>query len=198
MSHAETLAMCQRALARMDFPVEYSRGFNPHQRLSLPLPRSVGLEVDEDILCIRMETEASLLDVEDFKARFSSQLPDGCEVINANVAQTNSAARPIGATYLLEVQPDCFDENLKNRVGSILEQDSINVRRKIDEKGTIREVDVRPYLGAINVKGACIEVQCIVSPQGSIRVDEILKLLELDVMKLSAPVRRIKINWQTN
>ena len=189
--------MFQRALARMDFPVEYSQGFNPHQRLSLPLPRSVGLEVDEDVLCIRVKPQSSF-DPEDFKAGFSSQLPDGCEVIDASIAQTGSAARPVGAVYLLEVQPDFFDENLKNRIAGILAKDSINLQRKIDEKGRIRDVDVRPYLGAINVKGTSVEVQCAISPAGSIRVDEILELLGLDVAKLTAPVRRIRINWQTN
>ncbi len=190
--------MFQRALARADIPIEYSHGFNPHQRLSLPLPRSVGLEVDEDILCIRVKTEASLFDAEGFKAGLSSQLPDGCEVIDASIAQTGLSARPVGATYLLVVKPDFFDENLKNKIGDILAKDSINLQRRIDEKGRIREVDVRPYLGAMDVKGTCIEVQCIISPAGSIRVDEILELLGLDVMKLAAPVKRVNVNWQTN
>ncbi len=194
MSHAETLAMFQRALARADFPVEYSQGFNPHQRLSLPLPRSVGLEVDEDILSIKVKAEG--FDAEDFKARLSMQMPAGCEVLD--VAQSDTACRPVGAIYTLEVAEDFFDENLKNRIEDVMTKASIKVQRQIDEKGRIREVDVRPYLEAINVKDACVEVQCIISPAGSIRVDEILKLLELDVVKLAVPVRRVKINWQTN
>jgi len=158
------------------------------------LPRSVGLEVDEDILSVKVKAEG--FDAEDFKARLSIQMPAGCEILD--VAQSGTACRPVGAIYALEVMKDYFDENLKNRIEGVMTKDSIKVQRQIDEKGRIRDVDVRPYLGAINVKGACIEVQCIVSPRGSIRVDEILKLLELDVMKLAAPVRRIKINWQTN
>ncbi len=186
--------MFQRALARADIPIEYSQGFNPHQKLSLPLPRSVGLEVDEDMLCVKVK--AAGFNTGDFKTRLLAQIPAGCEILN--VAQSDMAGKPVGAIYVLEVLKDFFDENLKSRIGYVLAKDSISLQRQIDEKGRIREVDVRPYLGAINVKGTCIEVQCIISPAGSIRVDEILELLGLDVAKLAAPVRRIKINWQTN
>jgi radical SAM-linked protein len=194
LSHAETLAMFHRALARIDLPVEYSQGFNPHQKLSLPLPRSVGLEVDEDILFVRVK--AGSFNTDDFKTRLAIQMPAGCEILE--VAQSDTARRPVGAIYVLKVVEDFLDENLKNRIENILAQNNITLQRQIDEKGRIREVDVRPYLGAINVKNTCVEVQCIISPAGSIRVDEILKLLELDITKLAAPVRRVKINWQTN
>jgi radical SAM-linked protein len=186
--------MFQRALARMDFPVEYSQGFNPHQRLSLPLPRSVSLEVDEDILSVRVKADG--FNAEDFKAGLSAQMPAGCEILDA--VWSDAAPRPVGAVYVLEVAKDFLDDNLKNRIENILAQESISLQRQIDEKGRIRDVNVRPYLSTINIKDACIEVQCIISPAGSIRVDEILKLLELDVTKLAAPVRRVKINWQTN
>ena len=194
MSHAETLAMFQRALVRMNLPVEYSQGFNPHQRVSLPLPRNVGLEVDEDILSVRVK--ASGFNANDFKTRLSIQMPAGCEILD--VIQSATAYKPVGAIYVLEVAKDFFDENLKNRIKGMLAKNSIILLRQIDEKGKTRKLDVRPYISSINVKDTRIEVECIISQTGSIRVDEILKLLELDITKLAAPVRRIKINWQTN
>jgi hypothetical protein len=72
------------------------------------------------------------------------------------------------------------------------------LQRQNDEKGTTRNVDVRPYINAINVKGDLVAVECNIKPAGTIRVDEVLELLELDTTKLAAPVRRVNIEWQGN
>jgi len=43
-----------------------------------------------------------------------------------------------------------------------------------------------------------IIVECNISSAGSIRVDEVLGLLELDEGKLASPVRRTNVQWQVN
>ncbi|MBN2271219.1 MAG: DUF2344 domain-containing protein, partial [Sedimentisphaerales bacterium] len=50
LSHAETMKVFQRACARAGLDVAHTEGFNPRPRLSLPLPRSVGVESDEELL----------------------------------------------------------------------------------------------------------------------------------------------------
>jgi hypothetical protein len=57
LSHAETSRVFQRACARAGIPVKYSAGFNPHPKLSLPLPRSVGVESDDELLVVRLSDE---------------------------------------------------------------------------------------------------------------------------------------------
>jgi hypothetical protein len=41
-------------------------------------------------------------------------------------------------------------------------------------------------------------VECRISPAGSIRVDEIVGLLELDEGKLAGPIRRTDVQWLSN
>lgn len=196
LSHAETLVMFQRALTRADIPVEYSQGFNPHQRVSLPLPRSVGLEVDADMLCAKIKAKG--FDAQDFKTRLSSQLPQGCEILNVTVAAAGVMPQPAEATYILEVAKDYFDEGLVKKIESLLARDSISLQRQVDEKGRTRNVDVRPYLAAISAEDSLITVRCNISPAGSVRVNEILELLDLDATKLASPVRRTNIKWEKN
>ncbi|MBW7991664.1 MAG: DUF2344 domain-containing protein, partial [Planctomycetes bacterium] len=43
ISHAQTLSVFQRACVRAGIEIRYSQGFNPRPRLSLPLPRPVGV-----------------------------------------------------------------------------------------------------------------------------------------------------------
>ena len=57
LSHVETLKLFQRACARAGLQVRYSEGFNPRPRLSLPLPRPVGVESQDELLCVRVEQD---------------------------------------------------------------------------------------------------------------------------------------------
>ncbi len=90
LSHAETLRVCQRACARAGIPVKHTMGFNPHPRLSLPLPRSVGVESDDELLVLWLSVKRDSLDVSDVShEEYAAQirqvlqraLPAGVEVI---------------------------------------------------------------------------------------------------------------------
>ena len=52
LSHAETIRVFQRACVRAGVQIAYSQGFNPHQKMSLVPPRSVGVESNDDLLCL--------------------------------------------------------------------------------------------------------------------------------------------------
>jgi hypothetical protein len=57
-------------------------------------------------------------------------------------------------------------------------------------------LDVRPFLESIELDGNNIIIKCEITSAGSIRVDEILELLEIDIEKLTAPVKRTNVQWQ--
>ncbi len=194
--------MFRRACIMAGVEVRYTQGFNPHPRISLPLPRSVGLEVDDDLLCIRMtsgqQTSDLQFDSRNFKTRFSAQLPQGCEILAVDFAESGMSVAPCQATYILEIPQGCIDERLTARIKNLLAAETISMRRQINAKGNIRDVDVRPYLKAVTVLPGQVAVECNISSAGSIRVEEILKLLEQDVARLAAPVRRTSILWQNN
>jgi hypothetical protein len=46
------------------------------------------------------------------------------------------------------------------------------------------------------MEGGDIVVDCKVSPAGTMRVDEILGLLQLAVEDLAGPVRRVCVQWE--
>ena len=79
LSHAETMRLFQRALVRAGVQIAYSQGFNPHQKMSLVLPRSVGVESDDEILSLRLKDGQTGLDTEALKAA----LPEGIEIMSA-------------------------------------------------------------------------------------------------------------------
>lgn len=177
----------------------YSEGFNPRPKLSLPLPRSVGIEVDDDLLCLRIEsTEAQESDLCTLvKTMLSEQLPDGLEMLTARPAKAKTPIQPCQAVYLLAVRKEYLDEKLKNRIEYLLASENLNLRRQMGHENTkFKNMDVRPFLKSFELDDTGISVECKISSAGSIRLDEILKLLELDYGMLSAPIRRTRVQWQ--
>mgnify|MGYP001608428956 CR=1 FL=1 len=55
ISHHDTLRLFQRALARAALPVRHSEGFNPHPRMTLPLPRPVGIASDAEAVIVEFD-----------------------------------------------------------------------------------------------------------------------------------------------
>jgi radical SAM-linked protein len=192
------LKVFQRACVRAGIKVRYSQGFNPRPRLSLPLPRSVGIETEDDLLCVRVETSPQCSDIEQLSSTLSRQLPAGCELLGIRAADAKTAFQPCAATYLFTVRPQHLNDQLKAGIERLLASQSLNLQRRTDPAGRTRNVDVRPFLKTIEFDDKNIAVQCRISSAGSIRVEEILRLLELDTAGLAAPIRRTKTQWQSN
>lgn len=195
LSHAEMMSVFQRAFVRAGVDLEYSRGFNPHPILSLPLPRSVGVESEEELLCVRVKGAAAGFDSDGFKGRFSSELPLGCDFISVEILERKVTFQAVQARYVFAAGQPADVSELKKRAERLLGMERIEVDRRIDARGNVRTLDVRGYLKTIEIDDRVISVECEISPAGTIRVDEILRLLELDAEKLASPIRRKNIQW---
>jgi radical SAM-linked protein len=210
LSHAEMLKVFQRACVRAGLEVNYSQGFNPRPRMSLPLPKPVGVESEHDLLCLRINKRASTQEHErvgklcdSVETGLAKQLPEGIQLLSVYVADRNSSFQPIIATYVFPVQPELIDRRLKERIEILLASESLIVNRvagpdRQQAGRKAKSLDVRDFLQSIKLAKEDIVVECKISPAGSIRVDEILTLLELDEERLAGPVRRTKIKWQVS
>jgi len=197
------LRVFQRACVRTGIDILYSQGFNPRPKISLPLPRPVGVESDNELLCIQTTVDPDQPQVTNdesrIKTELSAQLPEGCELISVNTAQAGISFQPRSASYVFTVLPEHLNEGLSERIGRVTASENLNVRRQIDEKKSrFKNIDVRKFLKSIKSDNRSIIVECIISPAGSIRIEEILSLLELDESKLASPIRRTNVQWQDN
>jgi radical SAM-linked protein len=201
LSHAEMLRVVQRACVRVGIRVLYSQGFNPRPKLSLPLPRPVGVESDDELLCLRILKNTG--DTDDLcsfvKAELSAQLPAGCELLSVSTARTVKPFQPSSATYMLAVKSKYLNEKLKTTIARLLASENLNVQRGTGIKQSkVKNLDVRVFLKSIKMDNQGIIVQCNISSAGSIRIEEILRLLELDEDKLALPIRRTNVQWQAD
>jgi len=146
LSHGEMLRVFERSCIRAGVDFQYSRGFNPRARLSLPLPKSVGVEGHEELLCLRVRVRESAcgegdspvwgFEVDVLEVRLSEELPDGCEVVSVSVLESNRRFVPVGARYAIGVREQYLGKALVDRgVGGFWGRESIKVRRERGVKG---------------------------------------------------------------
>jgi radical SAM-linked protein len=178
--------------------VQYSQGFNPRPKLSLPLPRSVGIESDDELLYLRVA--ASGFDTEKFKTSLPCQLPEGVQLFEVDVLKSKEKFRAIAATYIFDVQEYGHNKKLRGRIKRLLESENLEIERQTEAKGAARTIDVRNFMKSVEFDEhrALVTVECKISSAGTIRVEEILRLLELEKEDLAGPIRRTKVQWKNN
>jgi radical SAM-linked protein len=205
LSHSETLRLFHRACIRADLPLQYSQGFNPHPKISLPCPRSVGVEAVDEVLIIKL----SLQKLEDSQDKFilqmkhalSRQLPRGCEIISVMGENEKMTFRPREVIYLITVKKQFINDSLRTRLNTVLKEEHLNVNRyRNTKRQEYKEVDLRPFMKSIDSvdkdNGSLnINIKCNVTDKGTVRVEEILNLFNLDIENLSAPVQRTSVKW---
>lgn len=205
LSHAETQRVLERACVRAGVPLRYSEGFNPHPRLSLPLPRPVGVQSDDELLVARLTTDGVPPgDRPAWEAAteqtLGRRLPEGITVLAVTLAASNAAFHPQSAEYLLPLRAtedaDRLDR-LRDRIESIMATDTCLVERNIPGRPRTRPLDVRPFLGEIRLEGGNLVVRHKICPAGSIRLEEIMQLFGLRTQDLAGPVQRTHVTWGT-
>jgi hypothetical protein len=157
----------------------------------------VGVESDDEMLCLWLDDGEAGFDVESLK----DELPEGIEIVSAKISMTKKVPEPSSARYVIKVKGT--DKGISERIAEILASKEIAVERPFDfaqgrqsgKSPKAKMVDVRPFLGSIRMQAGDVVVDCKVSPAGTIRVDEILGLLQLGVADLAQAVRRTGVQW---
>jgi radical SAM-linked protein len=202
LSHLEQMVAFQRACVRAGVDMVYTQGFNPHPIISIPLPRSVGVESDDDYFCLRIKDSKASFDSRRFQAALSTQMPAGFKLNSVCVSQSKKLPFPQAAVYFLPTKSSLLDDNirqekLKSAISGFLASASLIVPRKAEPKRRrVKNVDVRGFIDDIILQESGVAVRCKIYSGGTIRVDEILALLGLSVSDLSGPVRRTSVQWK--
>ena len=232
LSHSQMLNVFHRACIRAELNLQYSQGFNPRPKISLPLPRPVGIESDDELIvipCIDSSEQSFLEDSDDNQLALQSlqalsvQLPDSCKLISAQIVLKKTPFQPCEASYIFTIDEKYFDKNLQNKIDVLLNNESLFIERPIGNKGKAREryakkseqnqsrenistgnlkskftkkIDIRSFLISIVIKQNCIIIKYRISPEGSIRINEIMDLLDLNIEYLACPIKRTNVKWQ--
>lgn len=204
LSHAETVRLMCRALIRSGTALRYSEGFNPRPKLSLPLPRSVGVAADNDLFCVSIlcpDDKDRDISVK-LKSDISKQLPADCELISVESFDGKVSPKAVSAKYYFPIEAEIMNEAFQTDVEDLNQQiagnKDITILRRIDAKGRTRQVNIGAFLESIELDEYGITAKCMISNAGTIRPGEVLELLKLDHSVLTGPIRRHSVQWKMN
>lgn len=186
------MRMFERALARTDLPVRFSEGFNPRPKLSLPLPRPVGVATTVDVLAVEF---AGPVDPEEVLRQLRPQMPEGVSLRESWTLAGQRPMQPESAGYSLEL-PAEEARRIGDQVRSIVGAATWPIQRKQDEFNPGKEIDLRAYLLDAALNGNRLDWTVRVTGGGSIRPSEFLNAVGLDPAGWQHRVCRTSIAWQ--
>jgi hypothetical protein len=161
--------------------------------MSLPLPRPVGVEAEEELLVAKLREESGTVEnraerEEAVKRALAGQLPEGMEVLAVELLEPGASFQPQSAEYGLPLRTEeeaGLAERLQHKVAEVMQSDRCVVERAFGAGQAARPVDVRPFLLSVHLESGALTVQHRTGEGGSIRVEEILRLFGLSLQDLA-------------
>lgn len=181
ISHLDTVRVFTRAIQRAKIPVLWSEGFNPHQKLSIAQPLSVGTESEYEVADLEVEDGT---DPEAVKRALNEALPDGIRIlaIKDDFDATSVFERIETSRYRLFFPATIYPaiEALEEITERALAREEILVRRR-KKKGKKRifvDEDIKPDIFSIEWKeergGSALYALLKAGGHGNLRPDRFL------------------------
>src|SRR4030043_1901316 len=105
ISHLDLMRLWERAFRRAGIPLLYSEGFNPHPRLSLAAPLSVGVSSSAELMDVYLKSRISS---SFFLKAVSRQLPKDIELLEVQNVPIDLPSLQSQVSYAeYQVEVDC-------------------------------------------------------------------------------------------
>lgn len=171
-------------------PVYFTQGFNPRPRISLPVPRSVGIGSWDDRARIEMEEN---IDPAEAMEKLRGFVPFELEFKRAWMTEPGRLERVNAIEWQIDL--DGLDpETISSRIGEIL-AGPVNMTRRAKKTDKEYSVDFRPLILEMSRQENFLRAKIAYTPQGSIRPGELLEILHLPKKEFLGRMTRIKTYW---
>lgn len=191
ISHRDEVRMLARALVRAAWPVVYSGGFNPIPRLSIPLPRSVGMASTCQIALIDLAAQA---DGVALLAALRRTLPADCVVTRLLLDGAWRGLAPTAATYVL---PLLDEERAAAAAACARFADAAQpflIERENSKKQRVT-IDLRPFVNELTISDAGLRAGLSFDGPRTARPADVLTICGLDAAASVHRLRRVAVAW---
>ena len=192
ISHRDTLRLFERALTRAALPVKYTEGFNPHARLSIPVPRPVGVASNDESIVVEFEQP---VDGEEAARKLGRMTPVGIDVLGARRLGPREQLRPALVRYRLDLT-ETVDSDMTSRISKVVQASAVEVERTDPKSRRTRSINVRPSIVDIQLNSNGVDFTLCVTSSGTAKPAEIAALLGFDPDSINHRIRRTEIQWQ--
>ncbi len=193
ISHHDTLRLFQRALARAALPVRHSEGFNPHPRMTLPLPRPVGIASDAEAVIVEFDQSVA---PDDLLQRLQRHTPADLNLFGVRRLAVGEHPRPNTVRYRID-PAETLIPDLAERACRLLASSVVPVERTNPKKrGAVEVVDIRPYLVDIQTDDQAAVITLRVTGAGTAKPAEVASFLGHPPGPMNHRIRRLEIQWE--
>lgn len=179
VAHLEMVRLMERVFRRMDLPLHYTQGFNPHPRISFASPLSVGVESVSELLDVELTDK---MPVKEVLARAEAVLPRGLSFETAKYVEDKRSLMSLVAWAEYKVLLDCFVEawRMKELIQQVLALETLPVKKK-GGKSDGKTVDIRPQIAEIGLvnseEGATLRMVLANGSGGSLKPELLVETL---------------------
>jgi radical SAM-linked protein len=190
ISHHDLMRTFERMLRRASLPYHSTAGFNPKPRMIFALALPLGIVGCCEVVELELDEEIPPEEIHD---RLARQAPSGLEILSVRRIDPKQSARACQATYHIAVPPERH-AGLPERMAKLLNAAECWVERTRPEP---RRIDLRPYLAALRLSPAGLEMDLRITSHGAARPDEVLGLLGVgDLLEAGAIIERTQLELE--
>lgn len=190
LSHHDEMRMLARAFVRARWPIAYSQGYNPIPRLTLPLPRSVGMASDCDLAIVELSAPEN---ADALRERLIGVLPGACRLRRLWLPMPKGKPHARGVTY--EIPLDDVPADLPAHIERTLAAAELPVMRSAQPNRPARQLDIRPYVHGLELIGTVLRLSLRVEQQQTARPAELLARLGLTPEAHLHRLVRREVEW---
>ncbi len=146
-SHLDIMRFFQRTFKRADIKLLYSHGFNPHPKMSIAQPLSLGYTSTGDYIEIETEKEHN---ANDMMITLNHLMPDGLEVINVKAISQGKktlAALVEYGEYQATLTMKAFDQSIT--IEPFMLTTKIEVKKIQRKTGIESIIDIKPLINSL-------------------------------------------------
>lgn len=177
ISHLDLQRLFKRCIKRAGISAAYSNGFNPHEKINIVHPLSLGFETEQDYF--EMDT-LQLYSPDDLVDRMNLALPEGirftfCREIP--YSSKNSSSITEWSLY------EAFLPSSQNlNIDSFIIQDRVTILKKDKKTKKMVEKDVKDWIGRVRLleetgEGSCVELLLRSAPNETLNPVNLLQAL---------------------
>ncbi|MGI6549932.1 MAG: TIGR03936 family radical SAM-associated protein [Syntrophomonadales bacterium] len=176
LSHLDMVRLWERLLRRSHLPIQLTKGFNPHLKISLGTVLPVGLWGKKEYLDMEMEEEFKL---DELRSRLTQAAPPGIKVHRLGIIPPGSPSlmAAVNTSAYRILFPGKLEDRVKDSASKMKEASRIQVIRQKDQQ----EVDIRPGIVSLDCfpadNGFVLESLVITGSRDAVRFPELVLAL---------------------
>lgn len=171
--HLDLHKLWERAARRAELPLAYSQGFHPQPKMNIAAALPLGFSSRCEVLDMRLEKDIPL---DGLAEKLNNTMPEGIRVTHIEQVVDERApalqTQVISAEYKVTAKEAGFGSDLKRRLDSVVESESIIRTRRN------KEYDLRPMIELLEITSENELFMRLTAKEGATgRPEEVLDVL---------------------